>query len=353
VASHKQEGEPGRLGIELPAANLGRRLWSLVGDRTPLACEFEITSKCVFHCPHCYLGQLRYARSEGLPPDMVSGLLRQMADAGTFWVEFTGGEPFLRSDIFEQLALARRLGMVPTVFSNAYLITKEVVQRLKDVRPHRVEVSMYACSSDAYVRFTGVEDSFSRVVSAVDLLIASDIPIRLKTAITSVNYDQMAGIDAFARSRGLKLQIQAEILPPVDGTRLTEGVRLDPERVAYVESQFRQFQLPQMSEASGGHSRCQAGRGMFYVDCDGNLSPCVVYRHVSASAASGCFQHAWRRLGEQLSNDHAIPSTCEQCEFRNGCWICPGWAYLECGNEQAIVSYACALTKARVMMRNP
>src|SRR5205814_9191155 len=72
----------------------------------PLSAHVDLTYRCNERCVHCYLphddrGEMTTAE--------VKDLLDQMAAAGGFFLTISGGEPFLRDDLFELLAHARSL----------------------------------------------------------------------------------------------------------------------------------------------------------------------------------------------------------------------------------------------------
>ena len=64
----------------------------------PLGAQLDLTYRCNERCVHCYLdhedhGELTFAE--------ITGLLDQMAGAGVFFLTISGGEIFLRPDLFE------------------------------------------------------------------------------------------------------------------------------------------------------------------------------------------------------------------------------------------------------------
>ncbi len=72
-------------------------------QRLPLRAAFELTYRCNFQCLHCYLPPERRSLKAGkeLSGRQVFSILEQMRDIGVIFVGFTGGEVFLRKDIFD------------------------------------------------------------------------------------------------------------------------------------------------------------------------------------------------------------------------------------------------------------
>ncbi|MBM4284566.1 MAG: radical SAM protein [Deltaproteobacteria bacterium] len=78
----------------------------------PLSVHFDLTYRCHQRCIHCYIPEA-WRRGEGPGPELtthqIKNILDQLADAGTFFLTFSGGEIFLREDFFEILCYARDL----------------------------------------------------------------------------------------------------------------------------------------------------------------------------------------------------------------------------------------------------
>ena len=72
----------------------------------PLGVQLDLTYRCNERCVHCYLdhddhGELTFAE--------ITDLLDQLAQAGVFFLTISGGEIFLRPDLFDILGHARKL----------------------------------------------------------------------------------------------------------------------------------------------------------------------------------------------------------------------------------------------------
>ena len=72
----------------------------------PLSAHVDLTMRCNERCVHCY--RVVESRPE-LTGDEVRGLLAELAEAGTLYLTFSGGEIFLRADVLDLVAHAKRL----------------------------------------------------------------------------------------------------------------------------------------------------------------------------------------------------------------------------------------------------
>ena len=70
----------------------------------PLSVQLDLTYRCNERCVHCYLDHDDHGE---MTTAEIMGLLDQMADAGVFYLTFSGGEILMRRDFFEILEYAR------------------------------------------------------------------------------------------------------------------------------------------------------------------------------------------------------------------------------------------------------
>src|SRR3954466_7901893 len=95
----------------------------------PISVHMDLTYRCNERCVHCYLNhddRGEMALSE------IKNVLRQLAAAGTFFLVISGGEPFVRKDIFEILQYARDLTFSVKLKTNGILIGEREAEHLCD-----------------------------------------------------------------------------------------------------------------------------------------------------------------------------------------------------------------------------
>ena len=103
---------------------------------------FEVTYRCPERCVHCYLEPSllseRYAAdsADELTADEIGNVLEQLAKLNVMDVTFTGGEPFVRGDMFEILELAHTKRFAIEIFSNGILLDGPGITRLSRLRLH-------------------------------------------------------------------------------------------------------------------------------------------------------------------------------------------------------------------------
>src|SRR5207253_8398207 len=102
---------------------------------------WEITLKCNLACAHCG-SRAGDARPDELSTEEAVDLVRQMAEVGIGEVSIIGGEAFLRPDWLEIAEAINRHGMVCTMTTGGYGISRETARRMKAAGIARVSVSV-------------------------------------------------------------------------------------------------------------------------------------------------------------------------------------------------------------------
>src|SRR2546430_13382036 len=117
---------------------MDRLIARTVRKRLPLSVHFDLTYRCNERCVHCYLDHEDHGE---LSTAECIDALEQLAKAGTLFLTFSGGEIFLRRDLEELLATARRLHFDVSLKTNALLVT-----------PERAEMVWRQCRPPDHVR---------------------------------------------------------------------------------------------------------------------------------------------------------------------------------------------------------
>jgi len=101
----------------------------LLKRRLPLAVTWNITYRCNLKCGYCGVHQKKIKE---LDTTGVISVIDELAQAGTRYLKFSGGEPLCREDLGEIIVHCRRKNIQVLLNSNGTLIKKEF-QKIKDV----------------------------------------------------------------------------------------------------------------------------------------------------------------------------------------------------------------------------
>src|SRR5213083_924540 len=117
----------------------------------PLSVHFDLTYRCNERCVHCYLDHEDHGE---MTTAEIKDLLHQMADAGVFFLILSGGEIFLRKDLFEIVEHARELSFSVKLKTNAVMIRKAKAERIAALGVESVQISVYSHKADVHDAIT-------------------------------------------------------------------------------------------------------------------------------------------------------------------------------------------------------
>ncbi len=254
--------------------------------------SFNVTNRCTQRCPMCGVWA---TPSDEMSVDEIAVMMTQLRAVGVAAIEVSGGEPFLRPDIFEMLAVLDRLGFLYSINTNGTLLTPELIERLASCSGLlQLAVSLDSLDRDRYAQLRGT-DSLARVLETLDAIAAAPrrLPAKLNVTMSRVNRDEILDILAFAKQRGLGMSV----FPVIQGSGLAHRA----EDAAFSASDDERSEMSEMFrnlaklrrageplwEYSGyydvaakyveGQSigSCDAGRVFLDIRANGDLACCV------------------------------------------------------------------------------
>jgi MoaA/NifB/PqqE/SkfB family radical SAM enzyme len=121
-------------------ARIALTLASALFDKDrPLIANLIVTRRCNLSCGYCY----EYDKvSPPVPLETLKERVDHIARLRAVFVTLTGGESLLNPDADQVVAYIRQKGMVPFLNTNAYLLTKEWIERLNDAGLYGMQISI-------------------------------------------------------------------------------------------------------------------------------------------------------------------------------------------------------------------
>jgi radical SAM protein with 4Fe4S-binding SPASM domain len=326
--------------------------------RIPLVGTIELTSRCNLHCVHCYVSidTKKTKRDAELPARQWIDWIDQFAESGCLYLLFTGGETLLRSDFPEIYAHACQKGILVTVFTNGTLLSERVIQVFETYPPHCVEITLYGATAATYEKITGVPGSFEKCIKAISRLIKGGFHLKLKTMLLALNSHELEDMKAFAADLGVSFRYDAAVFPRLDADQSPLQYRVSPELAVQKDSLDRKhvkhwrdlYQRLKNLPATDTLYACGAGVNIFHVDSTGILRPCFMVPGEKFDLKQYHFYDIWnekefidfRKPGE-------MPTLCQGCDKISLCGYCPGFFYLETGDERIPSTFLCEIGERR------
>ena len=197
-------GDGLRYGTESKAdahGNAPHRVEKDASQRRPIV-VWNTTRTCNLKCVHCYTDSENRKYSNELTTKEALKLIDELSDFGIPSLLFSGGEPFMREDLFKLLEYAARKNVRPVISTNGTLIDRETAQRVKDSGVVYVGISLDGLES-INDRFRGVEGAFTRTMKGFDNCRAVNQRVGLRLTLTKRNYEDLHGIFDFIEKEGI------------------------------------------------------------------------------------------------------------------------------------------------------
>jgi MoaA/NifB/PqqE/SkfB family radical SAM enzyme len=171
----------------------------------PFRVGIDVTDRCNFRCPICSKWRCSPSTQElGIHEWRMAfdklgtvPLLRE--------VVISGGEPFMRPDILDILALGKRQGLRIVLLSNGWYVDLKILQQLEEVGIDRLMVSLNSLDETAHDESRGTEGSHSRIMRLIDAwcMRPRTLEICLITVVMEPNCHELVTLAEFSRERQL------------------------------------------------------------------------------------------------------------------------------------------------------
>ena len=325
---------------------------------------WEMTTACNLHCIHCHASGGKRLADE-LTTKEAKCLLSQLAEAKEFrMMAFTGGEPLMRSDLFELLAYSKALGFTITMATNATLVDDAIARRLRRHGVVIAAVSLDGFDAKTHDMVRGSPGSFEAAVKGMQALRRAGILLHINITAMEYNMEQMERLMMLVDNldAGILLMYQ---LVPVGRGRNVEKASLDlnaNERLirfmakaqqttkAIMEPvagpQYWPFLLQRAGIVGGVRLRlaetvfhgCSAGRGFVYIKPNGEVWPCPFIEVNCGNVRQTTFQEIWATspvLKDLREREKLLKGRCGECQYKRLCGGCRGRAWAITGDYLA------------------
>jgi len=314
----------------------------------PLGVHMDVTYRCDERCVHCYLDHEDHGE---MTTDEIMNVLDQLAEAGTFFLTFSGGEVFMRRDFFRILEYARSLLFCVKVKTNAFMIREKEADRLAELGVEGVQVSIYSHRPEVHDAITKLPGSLKRSLEGIRLLRERGVKVIIANVLMRSNLQDYPGVIALTKELGATYTIDPTITPMMDGERsvINLGINQEelrqvfrtPELVGNVE-EFCAVPPPAGDDILDGKP-CSASHTFCYVSPYGDVYPCVQFPLPTGNLRKQKFLDIWN-YSPQMNDVRSITGrdlpTCSTCSNMGSCTRCPGLAYME-GNMRGPSTQDC------------
>lgn len=314
--------------------NVRTRIKRFMQDRTiPATLHLDLLYACDLDCRHCYLDEKTKIRPR--KTDEIIDVMQQAAELGAINVLFSGGEIFLRKDLFTLIEAARNMRFCVQLKTHGGRITADDAKKLATLGVRQVDFSVYALDPEIHDTFTQRKGSLQRTLQGINLVAEQGVKVKVNCSVTKYNAKHVRELNDYFVERGIETNLAAAI-------RGTNSMDLSPCSMNLSYDEKVDLRLWQLEKKGGPTDKaepppdeeatfCSAGHTLVYVAPDFKVYPCVSF----PMEVGDLDTHSLREIWQQSKGLSAVRATrrsdtgmCGGCAARKECEYCPGKAYI-------------------------
>jgi len=323
--------------------------------------QIEICSRCNLRCKHCYVYEDENKNEIAeLPTQKIKDIIDQGKKMGVEVISLTGGEPFLREDIFDILTYIENKNMATIILSNGTLIDPETAKKLSNFRSIFFAISLDG-PKDAHEGLRGVNGCFERTLNGIKNLLSVGLPVRINLMLSRYALNKSHELITILKELGYDKPPRVGIIMDL-GRAQRNDVRITvkefyEEYRRYWNAVKEHLGLKRYPVAALKGNNCGIGEDSLTITSEGNIIPCPPLNRepfILGNIFHDKLQNIWSnsKMLKQIRNiDMSKNKKCRTCKHweycKGGCRIS---AMLSVGALTAFFDspnpFACARWKA-------
>ncbi len=318
-------------------------------ELAPRVLAWESTRACNFACVHCRAKAQRKANPKQLTTQETLDMIDQIAAFCKPVFIISGGDPFLRADIFQVASHACSQGFRVVMSPSGSNITSKTFQEMKNAGVKMISLSLDGSTSKIHDNFRQVPGAFNMALENMALARESNFPFRVNTTVTQHNLGDLSNILKLATEIGAiewdvfmlvptgRGKVQMEITPqqyeetlqfiytaslnapiPIKMTCAPHYTRVTAEH------RKKASQNADNSRPQTGGRGCMAGNGFCFISHIGEVFGCGFLPVAAGNIRQQSFRQIYQQspLFIELRNHQLLKGKCGTCEYKVMCGGC-------------------------------
>ncbi|MFH0787648.1 MAG: radical SAM protein [Pseudomonadota bacterium] len=315
--------------------------------------QWHLTERCNLRCRHCYQ---EGKASQEMSLAEIKLVVQEIADMIEAWSEaydmsfapsfnVTGGEPFLRPDLFEILETMGQKGFDLYLLSNGILIDREKAERLFQLGVKVVQISMEGPErTHESIRGKG---SFAASLGGIDHLLTAGLKTTLNMTLSEINAPYLEEMAGLADSLKVDRLGFSRLVPSGQGAGLLSHM-LSKEELKDLYLKIFSIRLPEREIVTGDPvasqmdsfaemvdlgavpmGGCAAGFSGLTILPDGTVTPCRRLPIPIGNVKKDSLRELWvsSPVLESLRDRSRYQGKCGSCKRWAACRGCRAIAY--------------------------
>lgn len=293
----------------------------------PLIVDWDITYRCPCDCVHCYQKNNRHIPE--LKKEIIFDTIDKLEKLGTLRYTVSGGDPLIRTDIFDILKYMSKTNAMVVLYTSGYYLDDETCEKLAEVNISRVETTLLGPDEKTHESLSRCPGGFRNICNGVDKLRELGIDYGVKYINMPQNFSERGKIDELSKRLGVEIYPSAQLWCQHDG----QESEIEPYRLTE-EQLYDHFKLFPKVPFPNNMLSCGAGKYRVGISADGIVMPCGTFtrKYTCGNICEKSFEDIWKNsdLLKGFRSQIRYPaSKCRRCkaiEFCNPCIAAASWA---------------------------
>jgi radical SAM protein with 4Fe4S-binding SPASM domain len=316
----------------------------------------ELTNRCNAQCSYCYIPD--HTNANDLTTQQIHYIIDKLDSSGILFINLTGGDPFLRTDINEILDHHFSCNFfLSTIFTNGTNINQEHIKLLSRNRNKikHVRMTVFSHFPEAHDSYMKINGSLTKIINTGKLLLDEGIRTSIAIPVMDFNVDYLNTTIAYFRERGFIIGLNTSKL--ITKTNNPENLKKMISEDFYLKF-FRTLNDGELLRARHEinpdvtHSLCRGLRDSIMIDTKGDLHPCTNFREFTiGSIFQDCSISEILELNPDYKKLRTISKkslVCNTCEYSKYCLPCLANKHLIDKNFDGPFHQSCNYTNALI-----
>jgi MoaA/NifB/PqqE/SkfB family radical SAM enzyme len=316
--------------------------------------QWHLTERCNLRCTHCYQED---TKTDELSLPEIKETIAEISEMFSAWGErynvafspsfnITGGEPFLRKDLFDILSEIRGRGYDIYLLTNGTLIDEGRARALKEVGVKGVQISMEG-PEEIHEMIRG-KGSFAASLQGIRHLLDAGVRVTMNTTLSTINAGHFLDLTELSFRIGVQRLGFSRLVPSGRGAGLVKSMlskgevrtiyekmfSLSPNGLEFVTgdpvaTQMKAFGEKSRDSGSIPAGGCAAGvSGLTFLP-DGTIVPCRRLPIPIGNLKENSLREVWAAspVLEALRDKNRYKGKCGGCRRWADCRGCRAIAY--------------------------
>lgn len=243
---------------------------------------WEITNTCNYACSYCIFASNGRVNPHELSLEKIIKTINELKDQGFNYIKFTGGEPFLRKDLFSILTHCDNVAVRYDISTNASLISKTYLKELnKLANLNFLHVSLDGFDKHSHESVRGLK-TWEPTLKGITLLKNSNFKKRVGCVLHRENFNQIDKLVELLVENKINI-VAFSLMEPAgrmqkdDPRILTKGqVATAIALISKLKERYSDIEIvSNLSTQEYKVNSCAGGTSFLFIDNIGSVSPCT------------------------------------------------------------------------------